>query len=168
MTLIRFRGGRTRPTMRPLRNTSRSGQIDRQCGAPGRNRTVDTRFRKPLLYPLSYEGRQTRSSRFKSIASISYQLQPCTAADLDDYTLRSVENQVALRPHESHSALWLKIAFIRSVRFLRWPTAPSYAVAKDRGRGIQDPLRTSRSVRMYDSRRTAGSGTRGAFLTGAI
>jgi hypothetical protein len=25
-------------------------------GAPGRNRTCDTRFRKPLLYPLSYEG----------------------------------------------------------------------------------------------------------------
>ncbi len=28
---------------------------DRIC-APGRNRTSDTRFRKPLLYPLSYEG----------------------------------------------------------------------------------------------------------------
>jgi hypothetical protein len=27
-----------------------------QLGAPGRNRTCDTRFRKPLLYPLSYEG----------------------------------------------------------------------------------------------------------------
>jgi hypothetical protein len=25
-------------------------------GAPGRNRTSDTRFRKPVLYPLSYEG----------------------------------------------------------------------------------------------------------------
>jgi hypothetical protein len=25
-------------------------------GAPGRNRTCDLRFRKPLLYPLSYEG----------------------------------------------------------------------------------------------------------------
>src|ERR1043166_11407 len=25
--------------------------------APGRNRTSDTRFRKPVLYPLSYEGR---------------------------------------------------------------------------------------------------------------
>src|SRR5205807_6370715 len=25
-------------------------------GAPGRNRTYDTRFRKPVLYPLSYEG----------------------------------------------------------------------------------------------------------------
>ena len=30
-------------------------------GAPGRNRTCDTRFRKPLLYPLSYEGVGTRS-----------------------------------------------------------------------------------------------------------
>ena len=26
------------------------------CGAPGWNRTSDTRFRKPVLYPLSYEG----------------------------------------------------------------------------------------------------------------
>ena len=25
-------------------------------GAPGWNRTSDTRFRKPVLYPLSYEG----------------------------------------------------------------------------------------------------------------
>ena len=24
--------------------------------APGRNRTCDTRFRKPMLYPLSYRG----------------------------------------------------------------------------------------------------------------
>ena len=28
-----------------------------RSGAPGRNRTCDTRFRKPVLYPLSYEGR---------------------------------------------------------------------------------------------------------------
>ena len=26
------------------------------CGALGKNRTCDTRFRKPVLYPLSYEG----------------------------------------------------------------------------------------------------------------
>ena len=26
--------------------------------APGRIRTCDTRFRKPVLYPLSYEGRE--------------------------------------------------------------------------------------------------------------
>src|SRR2546427_10550583 len=31
---------------------------DITSGAPGRNRTCDTRFRKPLLYPLSYEGRR--------------------------------------------------------------------------------------------------------------
>src|SRR5439155_5875316 len=30
-------------------------------GAPGRNRTCDTRFRKPLLYPLSYEGEGWRN-----------------------------------------------------------------------------------------------------------
>jgi hypothetical protein len=31
-------------------------------GAPGRIRTCDTRFRKPLLYPLSYEGAIAQSS----------------------------------------------------------------------------------------------------------
>ena len=31
-------------------------QKDGGHGAPGRIRTCDTRFRKPLLYPLSYEG----------------------------------------------------------------------------------------------------------------
>ena len=30
-------------------------------GAPGRNRTCDTRFRKPMLYPLSYEGMRLRA-----------------------------------------------------------------------------------------------------------
>jgi hypothetical protein len=32
-------------------------------GALGLTRTADTRFRKPLLYPLSYEGTPSRSSR---------------------------------------------------------------------------------------------------------
>jgi hypothetical protein len=35
------------------------GYLSRQCpaaSAPGRIRTCDTRFRKPMLYPLSYEG----------------------------------------------------------------------------------------------------------------
>ena len=36
------------------RPTARSGAT--RSGAPGRIRTCDTRFRKPLLYPLSYEG----------------------------------------------------------------------------------------------------------------
>jgi hypothetical protein len=31
-------------------------------GAPGRNRTCDTRFRKPVLYPLSYEGGLVRKA----------------------------------------------------------------------------------------------------------
>jgi hypothetical protein len=30
--------------------------IDAGFGAPGRIRTCDARFRKPTLYPLSYEG----------------------------------------------------------------------------------------------------------------
>jgi hypothetical protein len=33
-----------------------SKTLRKLLGAPGRNRTCDTRFRKPLLYPLSYEG----------------------------------------------------------------------------------------------------------------
>jgi hypothetical protein len=30
--------------------------VQARTGAPGWNRTSDTRFRKPVLYPLSYEG----------------------------------------------------------------------------------------------------------------
>ena len=33
------------------------------CSALGRNRTCDTRFRKPMLYPLSYEGGRCGSGR---------------------------------------------------------------------------------------------------------
>jgi hypothetical protein len=36
--------------------------------APGRNRTSDTRFRKPLLYPLSYEGRGPRAGLARNLA----------------------------------------------------------------------------------------------------
>ena len=34
---------------------------DRSVSAPGRIRTCDTRFRKPVLYPLSYEGVRLKS-----------------------------------------------------------------------------------------------------------
>jgi SNF2 family DNA or RNA helicase len=34
----------------------RSGRESLTCGAPGRIRTCDTRFRRAVLYPLSYEG----------------------------------------------------------------------------------------------------------------
>ena len=65
--------GKTRPYwkvlrpvrgLNPLRRSSSylsrppkqcSGQVKR-IGAPSRIRTYDTRFRKPLLYPLSYGG----------------------------------------------------------------------------------------------------------------
>ena len=52
---------RTRPQERTSPNLQSvgSGYSDvprHHTGAPGRNRTYDTRFRKPLLYPLSYEG----------------------------------------------------------------------------------------------------------------
>ncbi len=36
-------------------------------GAPGRIRTCDTRFRKPMLYPLSYEGGRGDRSRSGSV-----------------------------------------------------------------------------------------------------
>src|SRR5437016_8904186 len=35
---------------------TREPELDKPNCAPGRNRTYDTRFRKPVLYPLSYEG----------------------------------------------------------------------------------------------------------------
>src|SRR5438067_11845242 len=35
---------------------TRAPELDKPNCAPGRNRTYDTRFRKPVLYPLSYEG----------------------------------------------------------------------------------------------------------------
>ena len=38
------------------RRGSRSSELSISLGAPGRNRTCDTRFRKPMLYPLSYGG----------------------------------------------------------------------------------------------------------------
>ena len=37
-------------------------------GAPGRIRTCDTRFRKPLLYPLSYEGASSQNTRQRWVA----------------------------------------------------------------------------------------------------
>ena len=38
-------------------DTARRKMARQDGGAPGRNRTFDTRFRKPVLYPLSYEGK---------------------------------------------------------------------------------------------------------------
>ena len=39
----------------PSRTTGNRFEQDNR-GAPGLDRTADTRFRKPVLYPLSYEG----------------------------------------------------------------------------------------------------------------
>ena len=52
------------PALQGLRATSRGGHVAIQevlkgrssSGAPGANRTRDTRFRRAVLYPLSYEG----------------------------------------------------------------------------------------------------------------
>ncbi len=40
----------------PPNATTPQRPVQHQSGAPGWNRTSDTRFRKPVLYPLSYEG----------------------------------------------------------------------------------------------------------------
>src|SRR5215212_6484612 len=40
-----------------------SSRQRRLGGAPGRIRTYDSRFRKPMLYPLSYEGGPANPSR---------------------------------------------------------------------------------------------------------
>ena len=36
---------------------TRKRPVQHRSGAPGLDRTADTRFRKPVLYPLSYEGK---------------------------------------------------------------------------------------------------------------
>ena len=60
--LHRRRGGRAHvpgphcPRARALRADPRSAPLIRGDGAPGRNRTCDRAFRRPLLYPLSYGG----------------------------------------------------------------------------------------------------------------
>ena len=38
------------------RSISGNRHVQARSGAPGLDRTADTRFRKPVLYPLSYEG----------------------------------------------------------------------------------------------------------------
>ena len=54
------------------RETSRSLQ-DR--GAPGRDRTCDLRFRKPLLYPLSYGGGQCSDSSSEVAAVVRWNVR---------------------------------------------------------------------------------------------
>jgi hypothetical protein len=51
---------RSRVTHQPEPMCHASGGTKHAGGALGRNRTCDTRFRKPVLYPLSYEGRGRR------------------------------------------------------------------------------------------------------------
>jgi hypothetical protein len=46
-------------------------------GAPGRIRTCDTRFRKPMLYPLSYEGLPVDPS----CVAGEFLLGPCAARE---------------------------------------------------------------------------------------
>ena len=58
-----------------------AGSLPAWLDAPGRIRTCDTRFRKPVLYPLSYGGRAS------SVDRRSYQtpaLQPPALLPLSD------------------------------------------------------------------------------------
>jgi site-specific DNA recombinase len=49
------------PVTCPRSHVRRRSTGSHVVGAPGRIRTCDTRFRKPMLYPLSYEGRPTKA-----------------------------------------------------------------------------------------------------------
>lgn len=52
------RHSRTRPL--PLLICGIRLEVDQTAGAPGRDRTADLRFTKPLLYQLSYKGMALR------------------------------------------------------------------------------------------------------------
>lgn len=45
-------------------------EVPATVGAPSRIRTCDARFRKPTLYPLSYEGLAPQASRSRACAAI--------------------------------------------------------------------------------------------------
>ena len=62
--------GTTSPSanMERCRETGVNDVLRHHNSAPGRNRTSGTRFRKPLLYPLSYEGRR-RNGPFPALRS---------------------------------------------------------------------------------------------------
>src|SRR4051812_15393263 len=53
---VREKRRRTRPVAAPPGTLSVATWPAKTCGAPGRIRTCDTRFRRAVLYPLSYEG----------------------------------------------------------------------------------------------------------------
>ncbi len=54
---------RSSATHQPKAFGDASPELAQSGRAPGRTRTSDTRFRKPLLYPLSYEGFGVRRVR---------------------------------------------------------------------------------------------------------
>ena len=50
-----------------IREIPESRFLASKSGTPGATRTPDTRFRKPLLYPLSYRGLKLGSPNFGAI-----------------------------------------------------------------------------------------------------
>ena len=69
-------------------------------GAPGRIRTCGTRFRKPLLYPLSYEGDGPQGTYQRSTTSVrAYQPSPTSRAPTAEPTwMTRAAGRVRMRP----------------------------------------------------------------------
>src|SRR5919197_4929735 len=71
-----------------MNHQAAAGKLRRSGRAPGRNRTSDTRFRKPLLYPLSYEGEASNSAatiRPDCAAAARESIEPHQARDQHDH-----------------------------------------------------------------------------------
>jgi hypothetical protein len=78
---------------------TRQGQklpITSRVCAPGRNRTYDTRFRKPLLYPLSYEGARPQ----RTCQQVSIRAGECRrrTTAFTDPMRRAAEHTTSTRP----------------------------------------------------------------------
>jgi hypothetical protein len=79
--------------------------------APGRNRTCDSRFRKPLLYPLSYEGRGQSSSgnaaawRPEALGAPICRHTPPGTAPMAGRHLRHARHDVAVGVHDRNRAV---------------------------------------------------------------
>jgi hypothetical protein len=64
--------------------------------ALGRNRTCDTRFRKPLLYPLSYEGRGPRGLWLADCIG-RFEAAPDSSAQIAEALSRRISLQSSFR-----------------------------------------------------------------------
>src|SRR5205823_11525490 len=74
--------------------------------APGRNRTCDTRFRKPLLYPLSYEGRGLAPIVPSPDYDPSYRSSRRPAHHHGTCQTSTTNDRPDVRPDSGHSPTW--------------------------------------------------------------